>query len=205
MRVSTSRRQRDTLLKETQKRPLRTGTSHVREQETKDFSQPECLRADRRATNREGRPLPRRRARGTHVPGVNTETSGDRLRPPAEREGGKDTGKPQGGAGRGATGPSRAQGRRPAGAGASSTHLHQLQLPAVPAAGLRVHRLQEHDAHLVALGRQARAPSGLPCPGRAAHLPGRPATARSATCSTTSGLLSVGRNTSPRWVSECSS
>lgn len=54
MRVSTSRRQRDTLLKETQKRPLRTGTSHVREQETKDFSQPECLRADRRATNREG-------------------------------------------------------------------------------------------------------------------------------------------------------
>lgn len=26
-----------------------------------------------------------------------------------------------------------------------------------------------------------------------------------ATCSTTSGLLSMGLNTSPRWVSECSS
>lgn len=35
--------------------------------------------------------------------------------------------------------------------------------------------------------------------------PGHPGTTEPPTCSTTSGLLSVGMNTSPRWVSECSS
>lgn len=37
-----------------------------------------------------------------------------------------------------------------------------------------------------------------------AHLPTHHA-ALAVTCSSTSGRLSVGRNTSPRWLSECSS
>lgn len=88
---------------------------------------------------------------------------------------------------------------------ASSTHLHQLQLPVVRVARLRARWLQEHDAHLVALGAGRCTVRAAHCPGSAMPAAHPAATTLLATCSSTSGLLSTGVNTSPRWLSECSS